>query len=80
MTQAEALVSIIIATARERGPWHIEPDGRIRNAKGSCPYHAATGRWLRASGEPFQIDAIIEAADLPKSKHRALLMERLGMQ
>jgi hypothetical protein len=58
----------LLAAAREKGPWTVQPDGRIRNAYRECPR------------DPWEFARIVEAADLPGSKHRAWLMQGLGLR
>jgi len=69
----------VVTIPATKGPWHVEPDGRIRNERGQCPLAAATGRWMPTPEIPGST-RVVMAADFPNFRDRALLLSRLGVK
>lgn len=67
----------VVKRAASFGPWHCEPDGRIRNAQGLDPYRAVSGAWMPRPGDDWTVHRVIEAADFPNHPYRPALVAAL---
>lgn len=64
----------VLSRARNLGPWHREPDGRIRNQRGLDPYCAVTGSWMPRAEDDWTVGKVIQASDFPNHPFRRTVM------